>query len=94
MPMKRFLPNASFSPEEISLMAVAFENACRSLQTSGDTVTREAVAKKIIELAEKGERDPIRMAESALKSMRTQIECADSSLPLLHIQIRRESATE
>jgi hypothetical protein len=71
MLIKPFLPNASFNPEVIALMAVGFENACRSLQISGQMVVPEAVAKKIIELAQMGERDPIRMSEWTLKSLRT-----------------------
>jgi hypothetical protein len=71
MSIKPFLPNAnaSFDPEVITLMAVAFDKACRSLQGSGQTVTTELVAKKIIELAQKGERDPVRMSDETLKSL-------------------------
>ena len=71
MPIKQFPPNASFSPEVISLMAVGFERACRSLQVSGQTVAPEAVAKKIIELVQKGERDPVRMSEWTLKNLQS-----------------------
>jgi len=49
-------------------MAMAFEKACRPL--SGQTAVEEIVAKKIIELAQKGERDPVRMSEQSLKSLR------------------------
>jgi hypothetical protein len=70
MPIEPFLPNASFDPEVITLMAVGFERACRSLNISGQKVVEEIVAKKIIELAQKGERDPLRMSEETLKSLR------------------------
>jgi hypothetical protein len=70
MPIKPFLPNVSFDPEVITLMGVAFEKACRSLQGSGRTISPEVIAKRIIELARKGERDPARMSEETLKSMR------------------------
>ena len=74
MPIKQFLPNASFNPEVIALMAVGFEKTCRSLQISGQTVVPEAVAKRIIELARKGERDPIRMSEWTLKNLQSDAE--------------------
>jgi hypothetical protein len=43
--------------------------AYRSLQISGKTVVEEIVARKIIELAQKGERDPVRMSEETLKNL-------------------------
>jgi hypothetical protein len=84
MPIKQFRPNASFSPEVISLMAVGFEKACRSLQISGQAVVREAVAKKIIELAQKGERDPVRMSEWTLKNLQSDAEPAFSKISSAH----------
>jgi hypothetical protein len=74
MPIKQFPPNASFNPEVIALMAVGFEKACRSLQMSGEAVIPEAVAKKIIELARKGERDPVRMSEWTMKNLQSDAE--------------------
>jgi len=72
MNIKPFLPNISFSPEIITLMAVAFEKVCYSLHSSGERVVEEIVAKKIIELTQRGERDPIRMKEETLKSLRME----------------------
>ena len=72
MNIKPFLPNISFSPEVITLMAVALEKTCHALHSSGERVVEEIVAKKIIELTQKGERDPIRMKEETLKSLRME----------------------
>jgi hypothetical protein len=72
MPIEPFLPNASFDPEVITLMAAAFKQACRSLHISEQTAVGEIVAKTIIELAQKGERDPVRMSEQTLKSLRME----------------------
>jgi hypothetical protein len=53
-------------------MAIAFEMALVALQRTDGIVnpTREAVAKKIIELAKTGERDPERLCDTALQSLR------------------------
>jgi CO dehydrogenase/acetyl-CoA synthase epsilon subunit len=70
MPIEPFFTKCSPRPEIITLMAMAFEKACRPLHISGQTAVEEIVAKKIIELAQKGERDPVRMSEQSLKSLR------------------------
>jgi hypothetical protein len=72
MPIKPFLPNASFDPEVTTLMTVAFEKACRSLHITGQTAVEKIVAKRIIEVAQKGERDPARMSKETLKSLRME----------------------
>jgi hypothetical protein len=69
MRIKPFLASTSFNPEVITLMAVAFERTCRSLQVRGHAVVPEAVARKVIELAQSGERDPVRMSEQAVQSL-------------------------
>jgi hypothetical protein len=74
MPIRQFVPNASFNPEVVSLMALGFEKARRSLQLSGQKVVREAVARKIIELTQKGERDPVRMSEWTVKKLQSDAE--------------------
>ncbi len=64
-----FLRNdAVFEPEATAAMSVAFEEACRVLKLSHDAACeREAVAIRIIELARRGERDPIRLSERVLR---------------------------
>ena len=48
-------------------MGVAFDHACKSLQKFGSPRTvREIIAKRIIEAAKNGERDPARLREQAL----------------------------
>jgi hypothetical protein len=54
------------------LVGIAFEMAIVSLQHTDGIVTptRDAVAKKIIELAKAGERDPGRLCDAALQALR------------------------
>ena len=60
MPIRPYLEGHRFDPETVRLMGIAFEMALVVLQRTDGIVspTRDAVAKKIIELAKAGERQP------------------------------------
>ena len=68
------LPNPSFDPETLNLLSDAFEDAWLKIQTSGNrlarpgyaNVMREVMAKHIIHLAQRGERDEIAVSNSAV----------------------------
>ncbi|MGA7486062.1 MAG: hypothetical protein WBW74_03855 [Xanthobacteraceae bacterium] len=70
MPIRLLLKDDhSFGPEEIVLLTQAFEEALGQLGLSNrDDPATQTVAKRIIELAKQGERDPIRLRDGALKS--------------------------
>jgi hypothetical protein len=61
---------SSFGPEEVKVLAGAFEEALRELRLMDreDPATL-LVAKRIIELAQGGERDPTRLREGAVKGI-------------------------
>jgi hypothetical protein len=67
--------NAAFDPETLTVLANAFENAWRRLEASGDRFarpayaggTREVIAKYIIEMAQGGERDLIKLSDGAVE---------------------------
>jgi hypothetical protein len=75
-----FVENRVFDPETAHLLAAAFENAGKSLTASGDRFadrlkaahSREVLAKRIIELAQRGERDSIRLCDDALVYLEEQ----------------------
>lgn len=71
MPIVRLLEREAFSPEDIQVMTAAFEDTLAALQLIDrlDPLT-EMVAKKIIECAQTGERDPIRLRDCALRLLR------------------------
>jgi hypothetical protein len=75
MPISAFLDGQSFDGETVRLMGIAFEMALESLRATPDCADpiRAAVARKIIELAQGGERDPERLCEGALKSLRPAV---------------------
>jgi hypothetical protein len=75
MPIRAFLDGHSFDGETVRLMGIAFEMALGSLRATPDCAdpVREAVARKIIDLANAGERDPERLCEGALKDLRLAV---------------------
>jgi hypothetical protein len=70
MPFQRLLSENAFGPEEIVLLSTAYEGALRSLGLSNRTdPATEMVAKKIIQLAQQGIRDPDRLQQMAVQSL-------------------------
>lgn len=65
-----FLAGQAFGPDVIHAMSAAYENVCKSLgvRLPSDPAS-EAVAKKIIELAQRGVRDPETLIKRALEEL-------------------------
>jgi hypothetical protein len=70
MPIRVFLNGAKFDAETTRVMGVAFEMARAALRSEG--LGDDIVAKKIIELAQAGERNPDLLCEKALESLRIE----------------------
>ena len=67
MPIRPFLKDESFGPEDIANLSAAFEAALRKLGLADRTdPAATAVAKLIIEFAKAGQRDPERLCALAL----------------------------
>src|SRR5262249_55077710 len=74
MRMVALLSDAAFDSEDTELLGAAFEAAWEKLTTAGSALaedsqaalTRELLAKRIIELAKRGERDPDPRAKGVL----------------------------
>ena len=72
MPINRLLVNAAFDPAAITALRDAYEGACAALQLADRTdPLTEVVAKRIIEHARRGERDPTRLRELVLKDLQS-----------------------
>jgi hypothetical protein len=70
MAIYRLLKNRAFGPDEIKVLIAAYQEALRTLRLANRSdPTTEIVAKKIIELAHRGERDPVRLRERAIRSL-------------------------
>jgi hypothetical protein len=62
--------NKAFEPEAIANMTSAYTDVCRTLGLRDrDHPETNAVAKKIIEFAQRGERDPIRLRQFVLQAL-------------------------
>ena len=73
MAIYRIFKTMAFEPEEIATMSAAYEETLRVLQLLDreDPIT-ELVARKTIEVAGTGERDPARISEQALAELGAQ----------------------
>ena len=60
----RLIQVASFDPETTRLLGLAYERACEGV--GPDVTVREALAKRIIEVARRGERDLDKLIEYGL----------------------------
>jgi hypothetical protein len=67
MPIRPYLKDSSFDPDQITAMSAALEEACRMLEANPRPgLMTDVVASKIIELAQGGERDPTKLSARAL----------------------------
>jgi hypothetical protein len=68
MPFRQFIQDGAFDPETIEIMSAAYLGACKALNlVDRDDPITEVVAKRILALAQRGERNPDRMCAEALK---------------------------
>lgn len=67
MPIHRLLQNQPIGPEEISRLLAAYEQALRGIGlVDRNDPLAEIVAKKVIEIAQRGVRDPSAIAALAI----------------------------
>lgn len=74
MPIIPLLANTSFDPEAVEILSAAFDEAWETIKRSGSTMARpayergarEVLAKYIIEMAQRGERDKRQLSEAAV----------------------------
>jgi hypothetical protein len=74
MPIRQFLNREEqVDQETLRVLAVAFEQVCIALRT-GDCAddVKQAIANKIIAVANAGERNPDMLCEQVLKDIRTE----------------------
>ena len=64
-----FLRDVSFDPDATHIMGKAFDGACKELHGIGQSdLVKTVIAKRIIEMAKTGERDPSRLCDRALQA--------------------------
>ena len=71
MPITLLEIKTAFGPEDTAAMTVAFEEALKRLNvTDREAHMAISVAKKIVRLAKRGERNPTRLTEGVVSSFR------------------------
>jgi hypothetical protein len=71
MPISSYLDGEQFDPETQRIMGLAFELTRAALRISSqDDIAPDIIAKKVIEFAKAGERDPERICDYALANFR------------------------
>ena len=79
MPITPYLAHQAFEPEVIETMSAAFVAACDALHLKvGDDPATRVVAEKVINLAQRGIRDPEVLRTMTLK----ELDLSDESSPL------------
>lgn len=72
MPVYRLFKNKPFEPEALAAMTRAYTDVCRELGLDdGDRRRTNAVAKKVIEFAQRGDRDPVQLRDHVLQALQT-----------------------
>jgi hypothetical protein len=70
MAVYRLFKNKAFEPEIIATMTATYTEVCQALGVSDrDRPRADAVAKKVIEFVQRGERDPARLREHVLHAL-------------------------
>jgi hypothetical protein len=91
VPIRELLKTHSFGPDEIQVLVTAFEEALRELRLVDRTdPVAQLVAKRIIELAQQGERDPIRLREGAVQGWSQRLSAPLTLLPEMQTSQRDE----
>lgn len=72
MPIHQLLANTPLRPEEIDVLVKAYEDTLRGLHlVDRDDPIAKIVAKKVIEIAHGGLRDPAQICAQAIKELGT-----------------------
>ncbi len=75
MAVYRLFQNEPFEPEAVSAMTRTYAEVCRMLgisecdQSDSDAVVKTTVAKTVIEFAQRGARDPVRLRDCVLQAL-------------------------
>jgi hypothetical protein len=75
MSINDLLPeHVSFGPDEVKTLLAAFDAALRELGLARSDPAALSVAKRLMALARRGERDPTRLRQDAVKGLRQLLE--------------------
>jgi hypothetical protein len=69
MTVHRLIQGAAFEPETLALLTRAYEFALARIGPNQPPIVLETIAKHIVEIAGRGERDPQKMVEFAVRGI-------------------------
>jgi len=69
MTVHRLIQGAAFEPEMLAVLASAYESALARVGPNQPAIVLETIAKHIVEIAGRGERDPQKMVEFAIRGL-------------------------
>jgi hypothetical protein len=70
VPVRKLLESSAYDPETVQALCAAYDRTKKELHDSGQPeIVREILARRILDLAAKGERDPERLCAGALGSL-------------------------
>ena len=73
MAIRKLATPTAYSPEQVAILISAHDAACAALGVApAQSVNAEAVARKILECAAKGEFDPDRLRDYAVRTLRRE----------------------
>ena len=71
VPIYRLLQNSAFDPDTVKLLGTAFEDVCVTLGLAERSdPLRDTVARKVIEIAQTGVREPTQLHDKTLEALR------------------------
>ena len=74
-----FFQDASFDPETTHIMGQAYDSACKVLHHIGQSeVVKGVIAKRIIDVAKTGERDPNQLCKRALRALSLPLQASSA----------------
>ena len=63
-------PHTTFDPEAAAALGAAYDRAIAGIHMHHPKFVRDVIAKRIVSLGARGERDPERLCEAALSGLR------------------------
>jgi hypothetical protein len=81
-----FFRDSVFEPHDIKAMSLAFNDVCEVLKLQDDGPAKEVMAKRIIDLARRGERSPTRLRDRVLHEAGLAEYAPDTTKPIRHSQ--------
>jgi hypothetical protein len=88
MPIRTYLNGEQFDAETIRVLGVAFEITRAALRIEDhNAAAKEVVARKLIQMAKEGERDPDRLSERLLELIAEPTSVSPSSPVLLELPL-------